>query len=98
MQVRAQSIKALWEYEDDDLVPVLLRLLHDPEALVRGEAALGLGRFLLRMEVLDRDDALVSADRRRAAGARSATRPSSTKCAGARSRRWACAARTGYTS
>jgi HEAT repeat protein len=58
VQVRAQSVKALWEYEDDDLAPVLLRLLRDPEALVRGEAALGLGRFLLRMEVLDRDDAL----------------------------------------
>ena len=56
VQVRAQSVKALWEY--DDLVSVLLRLLRDPEALVRGEAALGLGRFLLRMEVLDRDDAL----------------------------------------
>jgi HEAT repeat protein len=51
-------VKALWEYEYDDLVPVLLRLLRDPEAIVRGEAALGLGRFLLRMEVLDRDDAL----------------------------------------
>ncbi len=58
VQVRTQSVRALWEYEDDDLVPVLLRLLRDPEALVRGEAALGLGRFLLRMEVLDRDDAL----------------------------------------
>jgi HEAT repeat protein len=58
VQVRSQSIKALWEYEYDDLVPVLLRLLRDPEAIVRGEAALGLGRFLLRMEVLDRDDAL----------------------------------------
>ncbi len=58
VQVRSQSVKALWEYEYDDLVPVLLRLLRDPEAIVRGEAALGLGRFLLRMEVLDRDDAL----------------------------------------
>ena len=58
VQVRSQSVKALWEYEYDDLVPVLLRLLRDPEAIVRGEAALGLGRFLLRMEVLDRDDSL----------------------------------------
>jgi HEAT repeat protein len=58
VQVRSQSVKALWEYEYDELVPVLLRLLRDPEAIVRGEAALGLGRFLLRMEVLDRDDAL----------------------------------------
>jgi HEAT repeat protein len=34
----------------------LLRLLDDPEALVRGEAALGLGRLLLRAELDDRDD------------------------------------------
>ena len=58
VQVRADSIKALWEYEDDDLVKPLLALLGDPEALVRGEAALGLGRALMRMELLDRDDAL----------------------------------------
>ena len=56
VQVRAESAKALWEYEGDDLVAVLLRLLHDPEALVRAEAALGLGRFLLRAELEDRDD------------------------------------------
>ncbi len=58
VQVRSQAVKALWEYEDDDLVALLLRLLRDPEAIVRGEAALGLGRFLLRFEVLERDDAL----------------------------------------
>ncbi len=57
VQVRADSIKGLWEYEDDDLIPVLMKLLSDPEAIVRAEAAQGLGRFLLRMEVLDRDDA-----------------------------------------
>ena len=51
VQVRADSIKALWEYEGDDLPPVLLTLLRDPEALVRSEAALGLGRFLLRAEL-----------------------------------------------
>ena len=53
VQVRAQSIKALWEYEGDDLQALLLRLLADPEAIVRSEAALGLGRFLLRAELSD---------------------------------------------
>ena len=56
VQVRADSIKALWEYEGDDLVTLLLRLLQDPEALVRAEAALGLGRFLMRAELDGRDD------------------------------------------
>ncbi len=57
MQVRAESVKALWEYEGDDLISVLLNLLRDPEALVRAEAALGLGRYLLRAELDDREDA-----------------------------------------
>jgi HEAT repeat protein len=57
VQVRAESVKALWEYEGDDLIGVLLRLLHDPEAMVRAEAALGLGRYLLRAELTGRDDA-----------------------------------------
>ena len=51
VQVRADSIKALWEYEGDDLPPVLVTLLRDPQAMVRSEAALGLGRFLLRAEL-----------------------------------------------
>jgi HEAT repeat protein len=51
VQVRAQSIKALWEYEGADLPGMLLRLLSDPEAIVRSEAALGLGRMLLRAEL-----------------------------------------------
>ena len=55
VQVRADSIKALWEYEGDDLPPVLMTLLRDPQAMVRSEAALGLGRFLLRAE-LDADE------------------------------------------
>ncbi len=37
VQVRADSIKALWEYEDENLIEVLLRLLHDPEAMVRAD-------------------------------------------------------------
>lgn len=56
VQVRADSIRALWEYEAEDLVPVLQRLLGDPEAIVRAEAALGLGRFLLRWELIGRED------------------------------------------
>jgi HEAT repeat protein len=56
VQVRAESIKALWEYEGPDLIPILLRLLEDPEAIVRSEAALGLGRFLLRAELDDTVD------------------------------------------
>jgi HEAT repeat protein len=56
VQVRAESIKALWEYEGQDLVPLLLRLLGDAEAIVRSEAALGLGRFLLRAELDDTVD------------------------------------------
>jgi HEAT repeat protein len=58
VQVRAQSIKALWEYEGADLTRLLLRLLADPEAIVRSEAALGLGRVLLRSELSDTPDAL----------------------------------------
>jgi len=53
VQVRAESIKALWEYERNDLVRILIRLLGDAEAIVRAEAALGLGRFLLRAELND---------------------------------------------
>ncbi len=59
VQVRAESIKALWEYEEDDLVAMLVRLLHDPEAIVRAEAALGLGRCLLRAELAGEDGELV---------------------------------------
>lgn len=63
VQVRAESVKALWEYEGMDLVPVLIRLLDDQEALVRAEAALGLGRYLLRAELNgDEDDRLGEAE------------------------------------
>jgi HEAT repeat protein len=55
VQVRAESIKALWEYEEPDLARLLMRLLKDPEAMVRAESALGLGRYLLRAEVLDKE-------------------------------------------
>src|SRR5262245_22665858 len=51
VQVRAQSIKALWEHEAPELARRLVALLDDPEALVRGEAALALGLFLTRAEL-----------------------------------------------
>lgn len=59
VQVRAESVKALWESEDDELIAILVRLLRDPEAMVRAEAALGLGRFLLRAELTGREDAAI---------------------------------------
>ena len=58
VQVRAQSIKALWENESSELARTLIAMLGDPEALVRGEAALGLGLFLTNAELTDREDAL----------------------------------------
>ena len=46
--VRSDAVRGLWEYEERDLIPPLLRLLErDEEAEVREEAALALGRFVL---------------------------------------------------
>lgn len=56
VQVRADSIKALWEYEGNDLPARLIELIRDAEALVRAEAALALGRLLLRAELQGQDD------------------------------------------
>jgi HEAT repeat protein len=56
VQVRSESIKALWEYEKPDLARKLVEMLADREALVRGEAALGLARFLTRAELDNRHD------------------------------------------
>ena len=55
VQVRSQSIRALWDYDDNDLAQKLVGLLEDEEALVRGEAALGLGHFMMRAELSDED-------------------------------------------
>jgi len=59
VQVRSRSIQALWEYEGDDFARILIRMLKDGEALVRAEAALGLGRFLLRAELENAETSLV---------------------------------------
>jgi HEAT repeat protein len=56
VQVRAESVKALWEYEGEDIIGVMVKLLADPEAIVRGEAALGLGRYLMSAELEGRTD------------------------------------------
>ncbi|HVC30973.1 MAG TPA: HEAT repeat domain-containing protein [Steroidobacteraceae bacterium] len=47
-RVRAAAIGALWEYEERDLIPILIDRLHsDEDADVRAAAALALGRFVL---------------------------------------------------
>ncbi len=46
--IRSDAVRGLWEYEQHDLIPPLLRLLErDEEAEVRAEAALALGRYVL---------------------------------------------------
>jgi len=50
-EVRAIAIRGLWEYEQRDLIERLIGLLQsDDSALVREQAALALGRFVLRCE------------------------------------------------
>ncbi len=50
-EIRRNAIKGLWEYEGRDLIDSLLGLLEsDPDAGVRSEAALALGRFVLQAE------------------------------------------------
>lgn len=65
-EVRRLALRGLWEYEDRDLIPRLLSILDgdaDPE--VRAEAALSLGRFVLRAEF----DELRTADAEEVEGA-----------------------------
>ncbi|HXG36918.1 MAG TPA: HEAT repeat domain-containing protein [Dehalococcoidia bacterium] len=50
--VRLYAVRGLWEYERRDLVPLLVAMLKDdPDNLVRAEAALALGRFMLMAEM-----------------------------------------------
>jgi HEAT repeat protein len=50
-EVRRNAVNGLWEYEGRDLIDPLLGLLErDPDAAVRAEAALALGRFVLQAE------------------------------------------------
>jgi HEAT repeat protein len=55
VQVRAQSVKGLWEEERPDVGRRLIGLLDDDEALVRAEAALALGNFLMRAELAEKE-------------------------------------------
>ena len=49
--VRRNAIRGLWEHEGRDLIDQLIGLLQrDPDAGVRAEAALALGRFVLQAE------------------------------------------------
>ena len=49
--VRRDAIRGLWEYEGRDLIDTLIGLLEgDPDAAVRAEAALALGRYVLQAE------------------------------------------------
>lgn len=60
--IRRAAIQGLWEHEGRDLIGPLLGLLQDdPDAGVRAEAALALGRFVLQAEL----DALRGADAER---------------------------------
>lgn len=49
-EVRLSSVRGLWEHEGPDLIPPLVKLLKDPDAGVRAEAALALGRFVTMAE------------------------------------------------
>jgi len=50
-EVRQHAIRGLWEHEGRDLIDPLIGLLQsDPDARVRAEAALALGRFVLQAE------------------------------------------------
>jgi HEAT repeat protein len=50
--VRAAALHGLYEYEARDLIPVLADMLrNDPEAAVRREAAVSLGRYALAAEL-----------------------------------------------
>ena len=60
--VRRNAVRGLWEYEGRDLLDSLIGMLEsDANAGVRAEAALALGRFVLRAEF----DALSAADAER---------------------------------
>jgi HEAT repeat protein len=60
VQVRSESIRALWDFDDAAFARKLMGMLDDAEALVRGAAALGLGHFMMRAELSDEDTSLTN--------------------------------------
>jgi len=57
-KVRELAIRALWDYEAPDLVPILLNLLeHDQDVNVRATAASALGKYVYLGEVDDLPEA-----------------------------------------
>lgn len=57
-QVRLDALRGLWEHEGRDLIDPLIGLLEtDADATVRAEAALALGRFVLKAELQTLRDA-----------------------------------------
>ncbi len=44
--IRAQAIRLLWASDDENLIPLYLNFLNDPDAEVRAEAAGALGNFV----------------------------------------------------
>ncbi|MDH7489262.1 MAG: HEAT repeat domain-containing protein [Anaerolineae bacterium] len=55
-QVRLAALMGLWEYEEEDFVPTLIRMMEsDPSVAVRAEAAMQLGRFAMAGELGEMD-------------------------------------------
>ncbi|MGB9593041.1 MAG: HEAT repeat domain-containing protein [Anaerolineae bacterium] len=51
-QVRLTALMGLWEYDEEDFVPTLIRMMEsDPSVAVRAEAAMQLGRFAMAGEL-----------------------------------------------
>ncbi|MFC1879337.1 HEAT repeat domain-containing protein [Chloroflexota bacterium] len=51
-KVRRTAVQTLWEYEDDELAPIFLNLMHsDEDYEVRSAAALGLGSYVYLGEI-----------------------------------------------
>jgi len=50
--VRLGALEGLWEYDEEDFVPILIRMMDsDPSVQIRAEAAMNLGRFALQGEL-----------------------------------------------
>ncbi len=81
--VRRAAVLGLWEHEGRDLIDPLIGLLDtDPEAAVRAEAALALGRYVLQAQF----DALRATDVERIEGALRRTITDPTEIAEVRAR------------